>query len=312
MSLSGILPLNKPAGLRSTYCVQKIRGILGRSVKTGHGGTLDSTASGLLLVLAGQATRLSNFVMELPKRYEAEVTFGAATSTDDAEGEVTARAPWKHITDELIDTELCGFMGWRMQSPPAVSAVHIDGERAHALARDGRAVIPEAKPVCFVKISRLSSLDGNGRVTLRVDCRKGTYIRSFARDLGERLGSLAHVSRLTRISSGPFSVDRARGAEELFAMPRGEIEAEMIPMSGLCGLFPGYEADEGSYERLRNGQRIMLKGLGRRPAAQGVSFSGKLIVASEKIFSLCSPSPCRGTFELAPEVNIIIRGGGAE
>ena len=103
MPLSGIHPLNKPAGLRSTYCVQRVRGILGKKIKTGHGGTLDSTASGLLLVLVGQATRLSNFVMEMPKRYAAELAFGAATSTDDMSGAVPARAPWEHITDELID-----------------------------------------------------------------------------------------------------------------------------------------------------------------------------------------------------------------
>lgn len=312
MSLSGILPLNKPEGLRSTYCVQKVRGILGRKVKTGHGGTLDSTASGLLLVLAGQATRLSNFVMALPKRYEAEITFGAATSTDDASGEVTARASWAHISDELIDRELCGFMGWRMQSPPAVSAVHIDGERAHLLARGGRAVIPEAKPVCFVRISRLSPLDGNGRLRLRVDCHKGTYIRSFARDLGERLGSLAHVSRLTRVSSGPFSIDGAKDAEALFEMSRAELARELIPVGGLYGMFPGYEADDDSFERLSHGRPVPLKGLKRRPLPGGAPSAGRLIVASEKIFSICAARRHAGTFELAPEVNIIIQGGGAE
>lgn len=312
MSLSGILPLNKPAGLRSTYCVQRVRGILGKKIKTGHGGTLDSTASGLLLVLVGQATRLSNFVMEMPKRYEAEIAFGAATSTDDMSGEVTARAPWEHITDEMIDSALCGFMGWRMQSPPAVSAVHIEGERAYALARGGRAVIPEAKPVCFVKISRISSLDGNGRVRMCVDCRKGTYIRSFARDLGERLGSLAHIASLARISSGPFSITKAKGAEALFEMSREELAAELIPVTGLCELFPGYEADGDSFERLSHGQRITLAGLKRRPLVQTAPLAGRLVVASERIFSICSSSPCGGTFVLSPEVNIIIQGGGAE
>ncbi|MCD8164560.1 MAG: tRNA pseudouridine(55) synthase TruB [Synergistaceae bacterium] len=312
MLLSGILPLNKPAGLRSTYCVQRVRGILGKKIKTGHGGTLDSTASGLLLVLVGQATRLSNFVMELPKRYEAEIAFGAATSTDDMSGEVTARAPWRHITDELIDSALCGFMGWRMQSPPAVSAVHIDGERAHALARGGMAVIPEAKPVCFTKISRLSPLDDNGRVKLRVDCRKGTYVRSFARDLGERLGSLAHIISLVRVSSGPFSIERAKEAEVLFEMSREELAAELIPAASLCELFPGYDADGDSFERLSHGQKITLAGLKRRPLIQTAPLAGRLVVASEKIFSICAVSPCGVTFELAPEVNIIIQGGGAE
>ena len=130
---SGILPVNKPVGLRSTDCVQKIRRALWRGAKIGHGGTLDSTASGMLIVLIGQATRLSNFIMSMPKTYETVVTFGTRTSTDDASGDVVESAPFGHITDEMIDSALCGFMGWRMQSPPAVSAVHIGGERAHRL-----------------------------------------------------------------------------------------------------------------------------------------------------------------------------------
>ena len=142
MSVSGILPVNKPEGLRSTDCVQKIRSILGRSLKVGHGGTLDSTASGLLVILVGQATRLSNFVMELPKVYEAEVALGRGTTTDDASGETTERAPWGHVTDSALDSALCAFFGWRMQRPPAVSAVHVGGERAHAIARSGRSVLP--------------------------------------------------------------------------------------------------------------------------------------------------------------------------
>ena len=201
MPISGIVPVNKPEGLRSTDCVQKLRHIFGRKTKIGHGGTLDSTASGLLLVLVGQATRLSNFVMDLPKRYEAEIEFGSATTTDDASGEVTERASWEHIDDAIIDGALCSFMGWRMQSPPAVSAVHIDGERAHTLARSGRAVVPDPKPVCFLNITRLSTIDEKGLVRFRIDCRKGTYIRSFARDLGVRLGTFAHVKSLKRVSS---------------------------------------------------------------------------------------------------------------
>lgn len=309
MSLSGILPVNKPEGLRSTTCVQKIRSILGRRVKTGHGGTLDSTASGLLLVLVGQCTRLSNFVMDLPKCYETEVTFGASTDTDDGSGQITARAPWEHITDDAIDSALCGFMGWRMQSPPAISAVHVDGTRAHELARDGRAVIPQPKPVCFRRITRLSSIDASGRVNFRVECRKGTYIRSFARDLGERLGSRAHVSKLVRLSSGPFSAQMAKSSDELFEMPRTALADEFISFDKLRKMFECYEADRASYDRLSHGQSIMLKGL-KRGGGTSIISSGKVIVASDKIFSICTPSRCGGTLELSPAVNILINGGG--
>ncbi|MBQ9882254.1 MAG: tRNA pseudouridine(55) synthase TruB [Synergistes sp.] len=312
MSVPGILPINKPEGARSTDCVSSIRRILGRKVKTGHGGTLDSTASGVLVILAGQATRLSNFIMELPKVYETEVTFGSATSTDDASGEIIECLPWDHLTDAALDSALCAFFGWRMQSPPAVSAVHIDGQRAHVLARSGQAALPEARPVCFLDISRLSGIDEKGKVLLRVACRKGTYIRSFARDLGRYLGTAAHVSRLTRVSSGPFRIERAMCAERAFSMSKEELSDAVIPASSLCDIFPCYEADGKSFERLSHGQRISLEGLRRRLPLLPHPLRGRVIVASEKIFSICSAHRKGGSWELAPEVNIMAEGEGEQ
>lgn len=310
MSVSGILPINKPEGLRSTDCVSSVRRILGRAIKTGHGGTLDSTASGVLVILAGQATRLSNFIMELPKVYDAEVAFGAATSTDDASGEVTERLPWEHITDAALDSALCAFFGWRMQSPPAVSAVHIEGKRAHVLARSGQAALPAARPVCFLDITRLSGIDERGHVLLRISCRKGTYIRSFARDLGRYLGTAAHISRLTRISSGPFCIENAAATERIFSMSVNELAAELIPVSSLCEMFSCYEADRRSFERLSHGQRISLAGLKRKAPCLPHPLSGRVIVASRKIFSICSAQRKDGSWELAPEVNIMAEGEG--
>lgn len=308
MSVPGILPINKPEGVRSTDCVGNIRRILGRKVKTGHGGTLDSTASGVLVILAGQATRLSNFIMELPKVYEAEVTFGSATSTDDASGEITECLPWEHLTDAAVDSALCAFFGWRMQRPPAVSAVHIDGQRAHMLARSGQAALPEARPVCFLDIARMSGIDEKGKVIFRVACRKGTYIRSFARDLGRYLGTAAHISRLTRLSSGPFGIDSAIGAEKIFSMDREELSAAVIPVASLCDIFPCYEADSRSFESLSHGQKISLAGLKRRLPQMPHPLSGRVIVASQRIFSICSAHRKGGSWELAPEVNILAEG----
>ncbi|MDO5116630.1 MAG: tRNA pseudouridine(55) synthase TruB [Synergistaceae bacterium] len=312
MPLSGILPLNKSEGLRSTHCVQQIRHILGRGTKTGHGGTLDSTASGVLIILAGQATRLSNFIMELPKSYQAEVSFGAQTSTDDASGEVILRAPREHVTNEAIDAALCGFMGWRMQSPPAVSAAHVDGERAHALAREGRGVVPDAKAVCFSSIRRTSDIDADGKVSFRIDCRKGTYIRSFARDLGLTMGSAAHLSALERVSSGPFRSAALKSAEELFEMGRRELEAEILPISALSGQAATYAADEAAFDMLSHGRRVQLHALSRRSLGEIKFSAAKIVVGSEKIFSICAAKRHLGSLELAPEVNIILSGGCKE
>ncbi|MDO4988443.1 MAG: tRNA pseudouridine(55) synthase TruB [Synergistes sp.] len=306
MSISGILPINKPEGMRSTYCVQKVRGILGKKTKTGHGGTLDSTASGLLLLLIGQATRLSNFVMSMPKCYEAEVTFGTETSTDDASGDITAKADWKHITENVADSALCGFLGWRMQSPPAVSAVHIDGKRAHTLARSGSAIVPDAKPVHFIGISRTSAIDGEGRVNFRINCCKGTYIRSFARDLGRALGSAAHVSKLKRVSCGIFDLNTAKDAEKIFAMTQDDAVAEIVPMTSLWKKFPCFAADGAAFDSLSHGRETSLSSLGKYTVPQSFALNGKIISASEKIFSICTHRKSGGTFLLAPEVNIIM------
>lgn len=309
MQLSGILPVNKPVGLRSTQCVQEIRRILGKGVKTGHGGTLDSTASGLLLILIGSATRLSNFIMEMPKIYEAEISFGMQTSTDDASGDVIYSAPFLHITDAAIDSALCGFMGWTMQAPPAVSAVHIGGERAHSLARGGRAVTPEAKPVYISSVVRVSSVDDNGKVKIRVNCRKGTYIRSFARDLGRTLGSAAHVSALERLASGPFLSSSASDARDLFGLGAAEIVSLIKPFSTLYGLVPTYEAGAVAYEALRNGRGVRLSELRRLSIGAASSGIVKFVVASEKIFSICTAAANDGSLYLSPEVNIMIQGG---
>lgn len=306
---SGILPVNKPVGLRSTDCVQKIRRALWRGAKIGHGGTLDSTASGMLIVLIGQATRLSNFIMSMPKTYETVVSFGTRTSTDDASGEAVERAPFDHITDEMIDSALCGFMGWRMQSPPAVSAVHIGGERAHVLARGGREVTPEPKPVCFSKITRMSDIDGEGRVSLRVDCRKGTYIRSFARDLGARLGSAAHVSALARTACGPFRIEAAKGAEELFAMTAEELAREVTPVPELETPCAAYEADADAFAALSCGRPVALSALTRLSFGAEPRPDSPAVIKSNKIFSICRAAKKGGTLELSPDVNIILFGG---
>ena len=306
---SGILPVNKPVGLRSTDCVQKIRRALWRGAKIGHGGTLDSTASGVLIVLIGQATRLSNFIMSMPKTYETVVTFGTRTSTDDASGEAVESAPFGHITDEMIDSALCGFMGWRMQSPPAVSAVHIGGERAHVLARGGREVTPEPKPVCFSKITRMSGIDGEGRVSFRVDCRKGTYIRSFARDLGARLGSAGHVSALARTACGPFRMEAAKGAEELFAMTAEELAHEVTPVPELETPCAAYEADAAAYAALSCGRPVALSALTRLSFGAEPRPDSPAVIKSNKIFSICRAAKKGGTLELSPDVNIILSGG---
>ncbi|MCE5200928.1 MAG: tRNA pseudouridine(55) synthase TruB [Synergistaceae bacterium] len=309
MLLTGFLPLNKPVGMRSTRCVEMVRSILGRKIKVGHGGTLDSTASGLLVLLVGQCTRLSNFVMEMPKCYGTVVSLGSETSTDDASGEILCANEWRHVTESSIDTALCGFMGWRMQAPPKISAVHVDGERAHNLTRSGQDIELAEKPVYFAMVRRTGPISPNGEVPFMIRCRKGTYIRSFARDLGRALGCGAHVLQLERLSVGPFDITACRNAEELSGISSEELAGEILPLSSLCGTVPMYKADAAGGRRLSNGQGVSLSSLDRVCYGGFISASNSIIVTSEGIFSVCSAAAAGGTICLMPAVNIISDGG---
>ena len=305
MSANGILAVDKPVGTRSTDCVQKLRRIFGKKIKTGHAGTLDSTASGLLLILVGQATRLSEFLMGLPKRYEGTVTFGSETDTDDASGEAIRTAPWRHITQSEVERALCGFLGCRMQSPPSVSAVHINGERAHHLARSGLKILPAAKPVIFTDIKITSPLNAEGSVTFEIGCRRGTYIRSFARDLGQILGSAAHLSALRRSASGPFTVEKAFPAEKLYAMNSEELTSCLLPVESLCKSSASYRADEIQAEKLINGLPVKLSSLQRISLPVHSGDTEKIIVTARSLFSICRKRKTAGSFELRPAVNLI-------
>lgn len=303
--LSGLLPINKPVDIRSTYCVDQIRRAVGRKNKVGHGGTLDSTASGLLVILVGQATRLSSFIMEMPKCYDTVVQLGSETSTDDASGRSVAEAEWRDISEKLVDTALCGFLGWRMQFPPNISAVHVDGERAHVLARSGQIPDIASKAVYFEKIIRTSDISSDGKVSFRIFCRKGTYIRSFARDLGRALSSCAHVHSLERISVGDFSLNECRSAADILNMGADEISKELIPIEKVRLACPSYLADQNTSVRLINGLGVSLTEMKRLSFQSRASENGSIAVISDKLFSVCSAKTVGGTFNLMPSVNII-------
>ena len=317
----GVLPINKPIDVRSTQCVDTVRQILGRKNKVGHGGTLDSTASGLLILLVGnkqeiieaaKATNAHNFIMAMPKCYETTIKFGSETTTDDASGEIKKISPWEHITDSNIDWVLHGFMGWRMQTPPSISAVHIDGERAHRLTRDGRDVEISAKPVFFQSVERTSSIDSQGCVSFRINCRKGTYIRSFARDLGRRLCSAGHVCKLKRVGCGMFSSDNAVSFDDISSMRFKELSSIILPVRSVAGSCMSYIADDYAFKRLANGQGVMLSQMQRESFPLYSSSTENVTVSSESFFSICRLSRSSGSFELMPEVNIITgdRGNG--
>jgi tRNA pseudouridine55 synthase len=197
---SGILPVNKPPGRTSFDIVRWVRRATGEK-RVGHAGTLDPMATGVLLILLSQATRITEYLMDLPKTYRATIRLGVETTTYDAEGEVVASADVDVSEGQLRDA-LSRFVGEIEQVPPAHSAVKVDGERAYARARRGQAVALRPRPT---RIDRIDLLRFEPPVAeIEVECGKGTYIRSLAHDLGAALGCGAHLAALERTRVGPF------------------------------------------------------------------------------------------------------------
>jgi tRNA pseudouridine55 synthase len=205
---SGVAVVDKPRGVSSHTVVAQARRVFGRK-DIGHAGTLDPMATGVLLVLVGQATKLSGYLTADVKRYRAEITFGRATDSLDADGRVTEEVEVgaEQLTPQAVQAALEAELTRREQVPPAVSAIKVAGERAYALARKGQA--PELQPRA-VQVLELQALElSPPRLSCELLVSKGYYVRSLARDLGDRLGLPAHLSALRRLASGPFALDAA-------------------------------------------------------------------------------------------------------
>ncbi len=205
--LNGILNLNKPAGITSARAVSHVKRMLPRGTKIGHAGTLDPFATGVLLLLIGKATKLSEQMMASPKQYLATVRFGATTETDDLDSPATP-FPNAAIPSVIqITASLPQFIGTILQRPPAYSAMKVGGRRAYALAREGQAVPLVERPVRIDDIRLLSYAPPE--VQLQIDCGRGTYIRAIARDLGDALHCGGYLTQLCRTRIGDFTLEDA-------------------------------------------------------------------------------------------------------
>lgn len=203
----GFAVIDKPAGLTSHACVACIRRVLGTR-RVGHGGTLDPAVTGVLPIAVGQATRLLPY---LPgdKTYRGVIQLGVTTGTDDLQGEVLSRKPLPELNRVSLEQALSAFRGSIRQRPPQVSAVHVDGERAHARARRGEVMDLPARTVTLHRLELLDWDPTQAQLEVEVHCTAGTYIRSLARDLGEALGCGGALAKLRRIQALGFSADQA-------------------------------------------------------------------------------------------------------
>jgi tRNA pseudouridine55 synthase len=259
-SIHGWIVLDKPLGMSSTQALAKVRWLL-NAEKAGHGGTLDPLASGVLPLAFGEATKTVSFAMDGRKTYRFIVKWGAETSTDDLEGEIT-RSTDVVATQHDIERVLPEFMGQVQQIPPSYSAIKVSGERAYDLARAGTAVELTVRTVNIESL-QIENHDPAGSTTFVVQCGKGTYVRSIARDLGRALGCLGHVTYLRRLAVGPFSEKDAISLdklEELCQSPSREnsLAGLLRPIETVLDGIPALAVMEPEAKRLQQGQRVLL------------------------------------------------------
>ncbi len=255
--IDGALLLDKPLGASSNAALQSAKKLLA-AAKAGHAGTLDPLASGLLLVLFGEATKFAGPLLDADKEYVAEVKLGERTTTGDAEGEVIERAPVS-TTPEAFAAALERFRGEIEQVPPMHSALKHKGTPLSRRARRGEEVDRAARRV---RIAQLELLEFAGsRAVLRVVCSKGTYIRVLAEDIGKALGCGAHLSALRRTASGAFRIEQAITLEALQAMAPEQRRGRLLALPRLLQDLPRAELGTAEEARLRQGQALKISGL---------------------------------------------------
>jgi len=267
----GILLLDKPQGPTSHDLVARTRRALGTR-KVGHAGTLDPMATGLMILGVGSSTRLLTYLVGLDKEYTATIRLGRSTTTDDAEGEVTASADASALTDAAIAGGIRPLTGEIAQVPSTFSAIKVGGRRSYDLARSGEAVELTPRPVTVAAFDVLATRREAATVDLdvRVAVSSGTYVRALARDLGAALGVGGHLTALRRTRVGPFAVPDAVDPDADLAAalrPPAEVAARLFPTTGM---------DADAARALSQGKRVPVEG-GDAPVVAAVGPGGRLL-----------------------------------
>lgn len=249
--MNGILVIDKEQGWTAQDVVSKLRGITGER-RIGHTGTLDPMATGVLPIVIGKATRVSDFLMADDKEYLCEITFGQATDTEDIWGNVIATTD-QIPTEESFRRALLSFEGPGLQIPPMYSAIKMGGKKLYELARAGKTVERPQREVVFHELELIEFFDDHAKFRAKVS--KGTYIRTLCKDLGEEVHSMAVMSALRRIRSGSFSIEDAIPIGEFESLSRDDQLKRLIPMDQALNM-PSLILDIKESERVLQGQRI--------------------------------------------------------
>lgn len=253
-AVSGVLLLDKPAGPSSNTVLQRAKRLLGAK-RAGHTGTLDPLASGLLVIAAGEATKFAGGLLEADKVYRARLKLGERTSTGDAEGAVLSRSPVA-VRESELRAVLERFRGEIEQVPPMYAAIKHEGRPLYSYARRGESVARAARRVEIRRLE-LESFAGD-TANLHVECSKGTYIRTLAEDIGERLGCGAHLTKLERLAVGSFVLGDAIKLEDLEAMPFAQRRERLLPPQALLDSWPRLRLSPEIAAKFRRGRAIAV------------------------------------------------------
>jgi tRNA pseudouridine55 synthase len=280
-AISGVLVVDKPVGMTSHDVVQAIRNGTGLR-RAGHTGTLDPRASGVLVILVGPAVRLSEYVSASDKRYQAIIRLGSTTDTFDADGKFTRNDLPVNVTEVEFDAVLQTFIGEIEQTPPPYSAVKVQGRKAYEMARQGEEV--ELAPR-KIQVHHLEVLEwAPPEVVVDVHCSSGTYVRSLANDLGEKLGTGAYLVGLRRTKSGRFSLRDATPLRKLQeAFHAGNWYQFLIPAAEALADWPAVELSPDEVEGVRHGHRVKAADDSKPGMVRGVSTQGELVALMDLV-----------------------------
>ena len=270
-ALDGVLIVHKEAGWTSHDVVAKIRSLL-RGGKVGHAGTLDPSATGVLPVLVGRATRIAEYLVNWDKEYRAVLRLGETTDTQDATGRVLTRVDPCDVAEDTLQTVITRFRGVQRQLPPMYSAVKVGGQPLYKAARAGKTVEREERSIA---IHQLEIVAVHGRdVVLRIVCSKGTYIRTLCADIGQALGVGGHLFTLERLRVGPLSIEQAMTIDHVAGhLTRGTLREQFISLDQLLFQLPAVVVNAEQERRVLHGSPISPVGAGQLsspPAAVSV------------------------------------------
>jgi tRNA pseudouridine55 synthase len=273
MTIHGIIPVRKAPGMTSHDVVARIRKLTGQR-RVGHTGTLDPDVEGVLPVCLGQATRIVEYVQELPKQYLGTMVLGRSTDTEDASGEVLEDRPVDRIDPAIVNEVFQRFHGTITQVPPMFSAVRVKGKRLYELAREGKEVKRPSRQVTIYRL-RATRIQPEGpypEVDFDVTCSRGTYVRTLCVDIGKALGYPAHMARLIRVKSGPFVLEDAVTLEELAEVAAdGRWDEVLHPIDAVLGHLPAVVVSGRAESGVLNGQPLECD------LVDGCDWEGRLI-----------------------------------